>query len=47
MLLLRAGGIPARYATDFVAAEKSERENAWLVRMRHVHAWARAYVNGA
>ena len=47
VLLLRAGGIPARYATGFVAAEKSERENAWLVRTRHAHAWARAYVNGA
>ena len=33
-MLLRAGGIAARYATDFVAAEKSERENAWLVRTR-------------
>ena len=47
VLLLRAGGIPARYATGFVAAEKSDRENAWLVRTRHAHAWARAYVNGA
>lgn len=46
VLLLRAGGIPARYATGFVAAEKSERENAYLVRTRHAHAWARAYVNG-
>lgn len=46
-LLLRAGGIPARYATGFVVAEKSDRENAWLVRTRHAHAWVRAYVNGA
>ena len=46
-LLLRAGGIPARYATGFVVAEKSERENAYLVRTRHAHAWVRAYVNGA
>ena len=46
-LLLRAGGIPARYATGFVVTEKSERENAWIVRTRHAHAWVRAYVNGA
>ena len=47
VLLLRAGGIPARYATGFAVIENSERENAWLVRTRHAHAWARAYVNGA
>ena len=46
-LLLRAGGIPARYATGFAIAEKSEHENAYLVRTRHAHAWVRAYVNGA
>ena len=46
-LLLRAGGIPARYATGFAVVEKSERENAWIVRTRHAHAWVRAYVNGA
>ena len=46
-LLLRAGGIPARYATGFAITEKSERENAWIVRQRHAHAWVRAYVNGA
>ena len=46
-LLLRASGIPARYATGFAVAEKSDRENAYLVRTRHAHAWVRAYVNGA
>ena len=46
-LLLRAGGIPARYATGFAVTEKSEREDAYLVRTRHAHAWVRAYVNGA
>ena len=45
-LLLRAGGIPARYATGFAVLEKSARENAYLVRTRHAHAWVRAYVNG-
>jgi protein-glutamine gamma-glutamyltransferase len=47
VLLLRAGGIPARYATGFAVLDKSELENAWLVRTRHAHAWTRAYVNGA
>ena len=47
VLLLRAGGIPARYATGFAAAEKSDREGAWIVRTRHAHAWVRAYVDGA
>jgi len=46
-LLLRAGGIPARYATGFAVVEKSDRENAWIVRTRHAHSWVRAYVNGA
>ncbi|MEQ1772937.1 MAG: transglutaminase domain-containing protein, partial [Burkholderiales bacterium] len=44
-LLLRAGGIPARYATGFAIVEKSDRENAYIVRTRHAHAWVRAYVN--
>lgn len=46
-LLLRAGGIPARYATGFAVLEKSNLENAYLVRTRHAHAWVRAHVNGA
>ncbi len=47
VLLLRAGGIPARYATGFAVNEKSDLEGGWLVRTRHAHAWVRAYVNGA
>ncbi len=46
-LLLRAGGIPARYATGFGVLEKNDLENGYLVRTRHTHAWVRAYVNGA
>lgn len=45
-LLLRASGIPARYATGYAAFEYSELERAWVVRARHAHAWARAYVDG-
>jgi hypothetical protein len=50
-LLLRAGGIPARYATGFAVSEKSPQriagERIYVVRERHAHAWVRAYVNGA
>lgn len=47
VLLLRAAGVPARYATGFSAQEFSRLENAYLVRERHAHAWTKAYVNGA
>jgi hypothetical protein len=45
-LLLRAAGVPARYATGFSAQEYSRLENAYIVRERHAHAWVRAWVNG-
>jgi len=47
VLLLRAAGVPARYATGFAALEYSDLEGAWVVRARHAHAWSRAYVDGA
>ena len=46
-LLLRAAGIPARYATGFSAQEWSDLDGAYLVRERHAHAWVRAWVDGA
>ncbi len=46
-LLLRAAGIPARYATGFSVQEWSRLDNAYLVRERHAHAWVRAWVDGA
>ncbi|HEY6823942.1 MAG TPA: transglutaminase domain-containing protein, partial [Steroidobacteraceae bacterium] len=45
-LLLRAAGIPARYATGYAVIEYSPLEEAWIVRARHAHAWSRAYING-
>ncbi len=42
-LLLRAAGIPARYATGFAVMEYSKLENAFVVRARHAHAWSRAW----
>jgi len=46
VLLARAAGVPARYATGFSAVEYSSLEHAYLVRERHAHAWARLYLNG-
>lgn len=43
-LLLRAAGIPARYATGFAMLEYSDLEGAYVVRARHAHAWTRAWV---
>lgn len=47
VLLLRVAGIPARYETGFSVQEYSDLEEAYVVRLRHAHAWARAYVDGA
>jgi transglutaminase-like putative cysteine protease len=46
VLLLRAAGIPARYATGFSVHEYSRLEGAYVVRERHAHSWARAWVEG-
>jgi hypothetical protein len=46
VLLLRAAGVPARYATGYSAQEYSRLEDAYVVRVRHAHAWAQAYVDG-
>jgi hypothetical protein len=45
VLLLRAAGVPARYAVGHSVQEKKGRE--WVVRERHAHAWCLAWVNGA
>ena len=44
-LLLRAAGVPARYATGYSVQEWSPLENSYIVRERHAHAWARAWVD--
>lgn len=46
VLLLRAAGIPARYATGYLVDEYSRLEKCFVVRTRHAHAWALAYING-
>lgn len=46
VLMLRMAGVPARYVTGYLAQEWSELEQAVLVRARHGHAWAQAWVDG-
>ena len=46
VLLLRALGVPARYAAGFSAQEYSALERAFVVRNRHAHAWVTAFVDG-
>ncbi len=46
VLLLRAMGIPARYVTGFAVDEYSDWEQQYLIRQRHAHAWAMAYLQG-
>ncbi len=47
VLLLRAAGIPARYAVGYSVQEYSDLEKMFIVRSRHAHAWCLVYVNGA
>lgn len=44
-LLLRAAGIPARYAVGYTAHEYSPTEQQYIVRLKDAHAWALAYVD--
>lgn len=46
VLLLRAAGLPARYATGYSVQEYSGLEKGFIVRARHAHAWALVYLNG-
>jgi len=47
VLLLRRAGIPARYVVGWSLQEYSPLEEAYVVRARHAHAWALAWVDGA
>ncbi|MCI5164571.1 MAG: transglutaminase domain-containing protein [Candidatus Electrothrix sp. GM3_4] len=46
VLLLRACGFPARYATGWSAHETSMLDNQIVVRTRHAHAWTLVYMDG-
>ena len=47
VLLLRAAGIPARYAVGYSVQEPDRLGQGYVVRQRHGHAWAMAFVDGA
>jgi hypothetical protein len=46
-LLLRAAGIPARYALGWSVQEYSDIEQAYVARERHAHAWSLVWIDGA
>ncbi|MBD2694193.1 transglutaminase-like domain-containing protein [Anabaena catenula] len=45
-LLMRALGIPARYAVGYSVHEFSNLEKQYIVRSRHGHAWTMVYIDG-
>ncbi len=45
-LLLRKAGTPSRYVTGFLVSEYSTFEKKYIVRQRHAHAWAEAFIDG-
>ena len=47
VMLFRAAGIPARYATGFSVQEYSETQGLYLARELHAHAWVHAWLDGA
>jgi len=46
VFLLRAAGVPARYVTGYRVDEFSRLEGQYVVRARHAHAWATAFIDG-
>lgn len=46
VMLLRAAGVPARYAVGYLVQEPNRLGNGYLVRQRHAHAWVEAFVDG-
>lgn len=44
VLLLRHLGIPARYATGYAVQETEREDDTYVIRERHGHAWALAWV---
>jgi hypothetical protein len=42
-VLLRLGGVPARYVTGYVVPEQNAQGGYWIARNRDAHAWVEAY----
>jgi len=47
VLLLRAAGLPARYASGYSVQEFSRLEKQFVVRARHAHAWVLVFYDGS
>jgi transglutaminase-like putative cysteine protease len=47
VILLRAEGIPARFATGFLGGELNPLEGYYIVRQENAHAWVEAYTEGS
>lgn len=46
VMLLRRMGVPARYSVGYSVQEYSPWTGSHIVRHRHAHAWATAYIDG-
>jgi hypothetical protein len=46
VMLLREMGVPARYATGYAIQEYDDFLGMYVIRQRHAHAWALAYLDG-
>jgi transglutaminase-like putative cysteine protease len=47
VLVLRAAGVPARYAVGYAVHEWSSLERRYVVRANDAHAWAMVWIDGA
>ena len=46
VMLLKAAGIPARYASGYAVNEYNPMTGSWLIRKRHAHAWSLGFIDG-
>ena len=46
VMLLRRAGIPTRYVVGYAVEEEGDDEGEWILRGKHAHAWAQAYIGG-
>jgi hypothetical protein len=45
-MLLRRAGIPSRYVVGYAVEEQGDEPGEWILRGKHAHAWAQAYLGG-
>ena len=45
VMLLRAAGVPARYVVGYSVSEFDTKQEAYLIRGLHGHAWAQAWID--